>query len=192
MQATLSGRVASIGYLDTLETESHGMLGALLVVDANARPTEFHCTQPIVPNRAQRVLFGQTLQNHFRYDLIPKALFQKCKSRIDLVIVNDTNLHQIRPWIEIPTGILVESNNASVDGTSSRSEEPSEEGVLIGELSFHHYHGIEFALHSSYAADLATFQMGVDSITRCVDLEEPFERLVIAIKESFQSDSRAA
>lgn len=72
-----------------LGDESIGFTGGLLLVCDRGRPLEFHCTEPVLPSRAQQILYGATLREHACGDLIGGALLAKAKLPIGLLLVQD-------------------------------------------------------------------------------------------------------
>jgi hypothetical protein len=52
----------TFGYLSAVHFPEHGYLGGYLIVCSLGRPLEFHFTAPILPSRAQQILYGPTLK----------------------------------------------------------------------------------------------------------------------------------
>ena len=59
MSASDSKSLTGIGFLTVVELPQYGLCGGLLVVNAAARPLEFHCTAPVKADRA-----GDPLRPH--------------------------------------------------------------------------------------------------------------------------------
>ena len=57
----VSKSLPAIGFLTALEDPQHGFFGGYLVLSELGRPLEFHCSTPVLPNQAQRILYGKTL-----------------------------------------------------------------------------------------------------------------------------------
>jgi hypothetical protein len=82
-------RPATYGYLLVVEDELHGYTGGLLVVCDRGRPLEFHCTEPVQPSSAQRILFGPTLRGYVCGQQIGGALLAKLKGPLGVLLTND-------------------------------------------------------------------------------------------------------
>lgn len=80
---------ATFGYLLVVEDDLHGFTGGLLVVCDRGRPLEFHCTEPVQPSRAQRILFGPTLRSYVCGQLIGAALLAKLKAPLGALLTID-------------------------------------------------------------------------------------------------------
>lgn len=179
--ASFSG--GSIGFYRGVETPDSSFHGGLLVLNENARPLEFHCSAPIRPARAQRVLYGTTLKDHLLGDQIPSALVQKSKEKPGILIVNDLGLIKIRSQISIPlvciqprpeNSLSIESDSVTIAGTQF---------VSAGE---HH-----FAIDSNFPDDQIQGMGAIELLSRTVDLDEPFERLELAMNEMTKPTSQA-
>src|SRR5437868_9981449 len=78
----------TIGFLTVVEHDQHGLMGGYLVLNAAARPLEFHCTAPVKPNRAQQILYGPTLTPYLYGEQIGQTLLAK-GGQTPLVICTD-------------------------------------------------------------------------------------------------------
>ena len=79
----------TFGYLLFHQETHHGWTGGLLVVSVMGRPLEFHCTEPILPNKAEEILYGDTLQAHIVGERIAPALLSKVKTQPELILTLD-------------------------------------------------------------------------------------------------------
>ena len=102
----------NLGFLTVLEHPQHGLFGGYLVLNAAARPLEFHCTAPIKPNRAQEILYGPTLQSFLYGEQIGRTLLEKAKNSPEFVFVGffDYVLNSL------PRGVLVGLNQDRLGG----------------------------------------------------------------------------
>ena len=66
----------TIGFLSIQRDDADGYLGGHLILNSRGRPLEFRCTAAVQPSRAQRVLYGATLEAYLRGDVIARVLFQ--------------------------------------------------------------------------------------------------------------------
>ena len=164
-----------------------GFVGGLLIVNRNARPLEFHCTAPIQPKPAQSVLYGATLNRYLLEEQIPQALVAKTKARLDLILTNQLGMLNFRDHCDIPVGVL-----AGDEWGGNQSESDSSSGVVIGEIEFSQVAGKTVAHRSQFQQDRERIEQAVQDVALCVEVDEPFERLSIAIQETCKSLSNAA
>ena len=78
------------------------LIGGYLVLNAVGRPLEFHCTEPVKPNRAQQILYGATLRPYLYGEQIGKALVDSGKMFPDLIVTNSRHSLALGDLLEIP------------------------------------------------------------------------------------------
>jgi hypothetical protein len=86
----------TFGYLSAVESPEHGFFGGYLVISPIGRPLEFHCTAPVFPSRAQRILYGATFASYLLGEQIAGALLAAGKLSPQLILTDhaDFNLPQ--------------------------------------------------------------------------------------------------
>src|SRR3989304_10041958 len=79
-----------IAFLETYTLENDaGIMGAILVTDAETKPLEFRVTAPIRPTNFQRTLYGDVLLEHILTELVSVPLLNAINEQIDLILVRD-------------------------------------------------------------------------------------------------------
>lgn len=78
-----------LAYLITKQVASGGFLGAILICDTKGFPIEFRYTEPIVPTKIQKVLYGNNLEKYLKVDVILDSLLKVLSSNYDMLIVSD-------------------------------------------------------------------------------------------------------
>lgn len=78
-----------LAYLITKQVVSGGFLGAILICDIKGFPLEFRYTEPIIPTKIQKVLYGNNLEKYLKVDVILDSLLKVLSSNFDLMIVSD-------------------------------------------------------------------------------------------------------
>ena len=58
------------------------------MVTAKGRPIEFHCTAPVLPNRAQEILYGKTLPSFLLCDQIGCSLIEPLQSHPQILVTD--------------------------------------------------------------------------------------------------------
>ncbi len=152
-----------IAYLASTRLDPQLFVGGLLVIDLRGRPLEFHCTAPIEISRAQEILFGQSLEAHFYNDCIAVALLAKLRQQPDLVLVNQSAFRGLAAHTELPVALVVAST------------EDSDDGLVEGRNCYE-------TIKSGRDTDAI-----VNKLTESVELAEPFDRILEAIREANQS-----
>ena len=102
-----------IGFLTVVEHAQHGLFGGYLVLNANARPLEFHCTAPVKPNRAQEILYGPTLEPYLYGEQIGQTLIAKSQ-HVPLAVCTDLPaVLAVRQHVELPVVLVLGEASAS-------------------------------------------------------------------------------
>ena len=82
--------IAKVAFLETYTlSENGGVMGAILVTDAETKPLEFRVTAPIRPTSFQKTLYGDVLLEHILVELISVPLLNAVNEQIDLIVVKD-------------------------------------------------------------------------------------------------------
>ena len=89
-----------------MEIQGLGFCGGLLVLSSRGRPVEFHCTSPVLANRAQQILYGQTLREFVCCDQIGVALVEKVKSNLDMILVDDRQFSMLADLLPHPVAVV--------------------------------------------------------------------------------------
>lgn len=149
------------GFLTVVESQTHGLFGGYLLVDAGGRPLEFHCTTPVTISRAQAILYGPTLDADVRGRQIGAALLAEASMLPQVVLVDESATAAVREHTRVPVAI-VQSLTAV--------EAPASEWLRVGEAR------VRMAVTA-----------GADPVDPPplppFDLLEPFERIRAAIDE---------
>lgn len=81
-----------LAYADIIILENGGYLGAVLITDQKGFPLEFRYTDPIIPTKIQKVLYGKGIQKYLKVDVILDSLLKILSNNFDLLIVDDEEL----------------------------------------------------------------------------------------------------
>jgi hypothetical protein len=185
----------TFGYLSTVETDEYGYFGGYLVVSELGRPLEFHCTTPVQPSRAQRILYGATLESYLLGEQICGALLNAAKLTPVVTLTDSEVLLQMRTRFSIPIAFI---RPKPEDACALKAVvEPSEGqgagcGKMCGRCPKKFREPGEFNI-GAYRVQLASGfdekeeQLVGQSLARfgnAVDLMEPFARIQEAIREA--------
>ncbi len=181
----------SFGYLTAVETAEFGYFGGYLIVSSLGRPLEFHCTAPIQPSRAQRILYGPTLASYLLGEQICGALSNVAKSTPELILTDcDVALHA-RNRFAVPMALVnvTERIETPADGNKVNQITSS---ALQGKFapSLPHGTGVfavgqhNFRLPDGYESEQHAIEEAVTLLAQHVEITEPFGRIREAIGEA--------
>jgi hypothetical protein len=181
----------SFGYLTTVETGEFGYFGGYLIVSSLGRPLEFHCTAPIQPSRAQRILYGPTLASYLLGEQICGALSGVAKLTPELILTDcDVALHA-RNRFAVPMALVTAVElMKSVDGLNQTAHEASGATHHAAAVPIQQVLGVftigpnQFRLPDGYEGEQHTVEEAVALLAQRVELTEPFGRIREAIDEA--------
>src|SRR5690606_41760169 len=85
-----------IAFLETYTLENDaGIMGAILVTDADTKPLEFRVTAPIKPTNFQKTLYGDVLLEHILTELVSIPRLIAINEETDLILVRDQLFHGV-------------------------------------------------------------------------------------------------
>jgi hypothetical protein len=164
-----------IGFLTVRKHSSLGFVGGLLVLNGLARPVEFHCTLPLLPTRAQQLLYGATLDEFVAGEQIGRALIAKAKVKPQVILTDTLAALSVRH--------LVDSPIAAIDSAWSKNEatltypQPTRESWH--RISIDSY---KLLVMQEFAVDSKQLEASLNAIS--IDLIEPFGRIEGALMEA--------
>jgi hypothetical protein len=167
--------VQKIAFLETYELEDNGgVMGAIMVTDADTKPIEFRVTAPIKPTTFQQTLYGDVLHEHILVELISVPLLNAINEQVDLIVVKD-------PFFlgaNNKQGIRVVRVFNEGDGKSIKSSKAIElplssngNGKTLLETS------------QKFESELSVINEELNKLSEGRNLLEPFERLKLACEQ---------
>lgn len=103
---TETAKTKNLGFLTVVEHPKYGLVGGYLILNAAGRPLEFHCTSPVRANRAQEILYGETLQPYLYGEQIAGTLIARAKTPIDFVITDVAAVLAVQETVGRPIGYV--------------------------------------------------------------------------------------
>lgn len=165
---------AALGFLTVVDDAERGLIGGYLVLNAQARPLEFHCTVPLKPNRAQQILYGPTLLPYLYGEQIGQALLGKATVRPQVLLTDVPPVLALGDFTDLPLALV------AADATAPTALEESSGQVCCGRWRLT-VAGGDRAIVANRLAPLAA-----------LDLVEPFGRIRAAIEETQRAAIRRA
>jgi len=167
-----------IAYLGTGEYEDgKAYRCGALVVTLHGEPKEFRCTSPLRPNALQRITYGNSLELHMLVEVMGKPLLDALQGPIDLFIVDNPILLNLRLDSERP---FVFARRQGDSGGENRSILGEGSAKLINSPTGGFDTVVVEAFHE-FADDTKEAYSLLEEAARNLDVLEPFDRLQKAL-----------
>jgi hypothetical protein len=166
--------LGKIAFLETLTLDDEsGIMGAILVTDAETKPLEFRVTAPIKTTNFQKTLYGDVLLEHILVELISLPLISAISEEIDLILVKDP----LFLGVNNKQGVRVVRVYSEKGQNSSAKN--NQEVHTIG------INGSTLYIETSkkYESELTEIKEKVNSLAETRNLLEPFDRLKAACEQ---------
>jgi len=193
-------RETTFGYLSMLEFADHGFFGGYLIVSVLGRPIEFHCTAPLRPSHAQRILYGPTLEPYLLGEQIAGALLDAAKQTPSVILTNREATLHARPRAGSPMAWLIEKPEqpengpqAAISPTQSASNSfcRSELDAISSHRTFQ-IGAHELLVPLGYESEQGDVSRLLLELAQQVEIAEPFGRIEEAIREAQRLGERGA
>ncbi len=164
--------IGKIGFLETYAPDDNGgVMGAILVTDADTKPLEFRVTAPIKTTNFQKTLYGDVLLEHILVELISVPLINALNEEIDIILVKD-NL------------FLGANNKQGVRVVRVSGDESLKGNKNAQELKGYNGSGKMFVeTAKKYESELGQIKDLLNEVAENRNLLEPFERLKQACEQ---------
>ena len=179
-----------LGFISVTETSSQGFLGGFLILDRNGHPSEFHCTVPVHANRAQEILYGETLGSFLCGQQIAPSLYKHKKTAVTALITDSPLFLSFGAEADVPFLLLLNPMPAGIREALPGVITPTLSDVCAlgrvdpAEWKEAEEDGLRYMLR---AGDSETgISESLRLFRRLIDLTEPFDRIYLAIKESLK------
>jgi len=185
MDVAAPNSLPAFGFLTVVEDSQHGFFGGYLVLSELGRPLEFHCSTPVLPTKAQKILYGSTLRSYVLGELIGQTLVNKARLPVQAVL---TDLEDM-----LSLGLVWQGNLAWVAQVEAARIgcAPFEEVLFDAKAKPTKADSPELELGKYRLAGSSTCSWSEEKLSKllaplasCVDLVEPFERIHEAIQEA--------
>lgn len=175
MSVSESKSQISLGFLTVVDGGDKGCIGGYLVLNMGGRPLEFHCTAPVRANRAQQILYGQSLTPFIYGELIARALIDKAALKPSVVFADQQETLAVQGLTQLPVALL-----------KTGVESPERQALLGFEVE-----GFSIGVARQFEAQVETLSRYMRRFVETIDLDEPFSRIREAVEEA-QRGARAA
>jgi hypothetical protein len=189
---------SALGFLTVIEHPEHGLFGGYLLLNMAGRPLEFHCTTPVRPNRAQRILYGFTLEPYLCGEQIGQTLLGKAQARPLAICTDREPAMSVRQYVDAPVALVLPPDDLPRH-TLTVGEEPSAETAKTWRLDGAHASRPPYivfrlgrnrlAVPAGATADREQISRSLEGLADWFDLAEPFGRIREAIEEARRGGS---
>jgi hypothetical protein len=179
---TTDNGISGIGFLTVRHHPEQGFFGGYLLINALARPLEFHCTLPVLPTRAQSILYGRTLPEFICGEQIGLALTKKARTPAQVVFTDSISVLALRRVANLPV-IAIELDDAEGDDPAEnhRLERPS---VLTLPTTRKRIGDLQAVTLNDYSKELDSIARWWSESAGNLSLSEPFARVTQALFEA--------
>lgn len=155
-------------YVSCPENADRSFTGACLLTDGRTRPLHFAFVHPVRPTTIQKMLYGPTLNEHVRVDVILEKLLSGLPQKPHVIFVNDESLLACRRITSCPVAVLTRRPDGN-DGASMSS--------VIYET------GNRDDDREKVGRYLVQLEAGSSA-----DLTQPFDRVLAALREALSTN----
>lgn len=167
--------IGKIAFLETYSLEDNGgVMGAILVTDAETKPLEFRVTAPIKPTAFQKTLYGDVLLEHVLVELISVPLLNAINEQIDMILVKDPLFLGANTKQAIRV-VRISSDDSGKSRSGSKVEELKNSGTS-GEMLY-------IETYKKFESELQGIKESLEQVAEHRNLIEPFERLKTACEQ---------
>lgn len=166
--------LTNLAFLETYTLpDDSGIMGAILVTDADTKPIEFRVTAPIKPTNFQKTLYGDVLREHILVELVAIPLLDAVNEHVDLILAKDP--------------LFLGANNKQgvrVVRVFNEEDDPSEnENAEKIAAPFDSNTEVRIETTKKFQAELPDIISKLSPISESRLLTEPFERLKTACEQ---------
>ncbi len=169
---------ACVGFLSVLRFAEEGYLGGYLVLDRHGHPLSFHCTEPVLPNRVQQILYGAQLEPYLLGRRIGAVLVEKGRPRPGLVLTDRAATLAAAQVVDVPLAWVMPREEEAVVAEEALAEQPPREKNV---LAFRRWHLMPAEANSAPPEQLCRL---LEQLDPALELDEPFQRIALALEEA--------
>jgi hypothetical protein len=155
-----------LAYIIFGQDSSNGWTGAVMLTDSRTRPLHFAFATPVKPGTLQKLLYGGTLDEFVKVDVIAKKLIAELPRVPDVLFVESPELVAVRRVSKNPVASL----------TPSQTDESGNNNLSVVRFST-----------GEYTEDHDRVAPLIDALETSANLLDPFARMRDALKEALKA-----
>ena len=168
----------NIGYLLVLEKEE-SFIGGIMVTDSKGLPIEFKYSEPIKPNKIQKVIYGKVLNNYLKEELITNNLIKETNSTPSLIIINEPSFIKGKEKIVKFPAICVQKTNLPQMKTPGEIQRIKDVEIVF--QPFQELNPLRIIFGSPDPDFQERMMFIIKEVSRNMDIYEPVDRIEKAI-----------
>ena len=190
-----------LGFLTVIDHSRSGFVGGFLVLNPVGRPVEFHCTQPLKANRAQEILFGNTLEPYLFGEQIAQTLVRKSQGCIDFVFTDSPGVLALQDFVEQPIIFVPQVNTEGKESqdlfsfSGKRIDPPHKRweplrsipGLSVSRWKETRVVDFPLWIPDDRSVGISAISEKLVDYTDSIDFAEPFSRVRLALDEAQKS-----
>jgi len=166
--------ISKLAFLETYTLENNeGIMGAILVTDADTKPLEFRVTAPIRPTNFQKTLYGNVLMEHILVELVSMPLLNAINEQIDLILVRDPLFLGVNDKQGVRVIKVFDENDKGLNGKTNGAVKIGSDGNST----------IFVDTSKKFSDELPDIKDKLKNLADSRNLIEPFDRLKIACEQ---------
>jgi hypothetical protein len=180
MTSVASNSLPAFGFLTVIEDSEHGFFGGYLVLSELGRPLEFHCSTPVFPSPAQRILYGSTLRSYVLGELIGPALVKQAQIPVQAVLTDQAAMLSLALFWDGTLALARPLQQVGdLDHPCQATSRPIDSGSSQLDIGDYRLVG-----SSTCTWEVEPLRTALEPLVAYVDLAEPFQRIREAIQEA--------
>ncbi|MCB1051094.1 MAG: hypothetical protein H6510_00165 [Acidobacteria bacterium] len=168
----------SPGYLLTM-TDAGAYVGGMMVCDHYGIPKDFKYTDPIVPNKIQRIIYGNVLDKYIRNHVLFGALLKEISGNPSFIVVPTLQIDEMEAQAN---QVFVSIQRTQMNGLGEKGQimrAKENECLLQG---WHSENPYRLVFNDLDPAQQDRTLKDLLSLVRTMDIAEPMERLEKALR----------
>jgi len=176
--------IQTLGYYSLLENlTKDSYIGAMLVIDKVGKPMEFRTTYPIKPTFVQKQLYGDSLLPYINQELCGQPLYQALTHKPDILVVEKLELLILTEVIKNCHLAQIMPFNRTLD--ILQKVEQRQQLTSPG----NQFESLAVAFPKQYNNSEQTMILNqLTDFFKTVNLREPFQRIIVALKALADQD----
>jgi len=173
----------SPGYLITL-FEHGAFLGGVLITNERGYPIDFRYSDPVIPGEAERILYGPTMEDYIRNEVIIGTLAAEITNQPPFYVVPSHQLFEISEVNDLPL-IAVQRTKLPPLPEKGEANRAKENEVLL--QGWNDQHPTRVLFGKMAVEQQETVLKDLVYLTKTMDVVEPLERLEKLVQHLWQS-----
>ncbi len=158
-----------------MRVEAGSFIGGVLVVDEKGIPVDFFYTDPIKPDKLQFIIYGDSLANYLKVDVMSRKLVGMPKEKPAVWFTDDDEILQGTDKLGVGIALIRSTNLPTLESVGSVKQDKEDE-LLVQAVEL--LPPLDIRFKGISAEEIASLIVG---LSKTMDILEPFSRLKEAL-----------